>query len=769
MTPPAISPEIIQTRQQKAAHLKRILAACDTLAQRLAELKAAMSCLDGLDSPAFQSARADIDALLGALQHPETGLGERVALRRQRFENGRVTVSIAGLEKAGKTTFLKSLTGIAELPAFDERCTAVCCEILYDADRADFDMEFHTESEFLDRVIRPIVETAAAGLPDDLSQALPLPRTADAFQRMPLPAPEKLPGGTTAYKLLKDLMVIQRHFNACRAYLDHPPLLRRPLNQLGDWVSYQKAQVDDPEDADQRGRHLAQVSAAKACRIHTAFPGGSAHLRWIDTPGVDDPNRRAREQTLSTIAAETDLLVIVSRPGASPSPTESFHRFWDSVSRQPDEVDLLSRMLFTLNLDRRVDPLGENIRIHRKYLMDAGVPEHLFIGPLEAIQQADAAALMQAVNAHLKAHLGAQDDRAILAFDKQLKTIMARVRLLLNDLARIHPSDADLNGLESEAFYKWFHWYSADGERGFWTDLVAALETATRLIAEDERIQESESRLIAIFAEEAKQIQSAIPTPEALADYGVKQRGENPIPSGMRHLSILFSRLVNRLAGEIQEFGPIMQEKLVQVFESAGLGPLLKGADTCQRLKHLLDCLGQGADGASAVIQVIREGLELPRNLKYVIRYELRPAVDFCDPTLWNAREDARTRLTEMVKANGGDVNALARFETYRHPPVTDDRIKDHDLLRRMAANALIGIQAALGNGRNLPRRIADDFIRDCRIRLCFSPESEQEWRTLLFRSRGLLLSGPIGRIRERSERIRGFQNAVQELEGALG
>ncbi len=513
-------------------------------------------------------------------------------------------------------------------------------------------------------------------------------------------------------------------------------------------------------------------------------------MRWIDTPGVDDPNRRARDLTLSTIASETDLLVVASRPGANPSPNESFHNFWDSVSRQPDEVDLLNRLLFVLNCDRRVDPEGENISIHRKYLTDAGVPPHIFAGPYEAIKESNAVALMGKVNAHLMTHLPNQDEQVIQKFKSRLKNIQARIRLLHDALAKSQPSDASQQELENEEFHKWFHWYHDGKDTGFWSDLVEALDLSARSIMENPRILESEIALNTIFAEEAKQIQGKIPSPEELEEYVIRHRGENPIPNGMRSISTYFSRLINRLSNEVREFGPIMQDELFEILKKAGLEPLFTEKNSAENIQSLLENFfsrpftavvgsslrlepttagfGLEVTTENPVAEVLRETIELPRNLKYVLRYELRGAVDFCDPTLWNEKEQAWTRLTDMITANNGDIERLAKFDTNKHPPVTDSREQDHQVLKKIAGNAMMGIHAVLNNERYLPRRIADDFMRDCRVRLCFSPESEQEWRTLLFRNRGILLAHVIGKIRDTSERIRAFHSALIQLEASL-
>ncbi len=761
---PKLNRSIVEKRMKKAPLLRDIVEACGCLKAKLRNVADILDRLNEIEAPGMRKSRSDIQELVQELDV----LRDRAELRRRRFENGLVTVSIAGLEKAGKTTFLRSLTGIEALPAFDERCTAVACEILFSENRSDFDIEFYDEKEFMERVVRPVCETVAEALPDDVRNRFVPPATASEFVGMKLPEPDALPGGTTAYKLLKDLKQLKAHFHECRANLGREPIARRPLSELNQWVSYKQSKADgESDEAELRGRQLARVSAAKTCRIFTEFTGGSEHLRWIDTPGVDDPNRRARDIALSAIASETDLLVVASRPGANPSPGENFHHFWDSVSRLPDEIHLMDRLLFALNLDRRVDPNGENIKIHKKYLTDAGVPEHLFIGPFEATKPSDAAALMDAVNGHLSRRLADQDEAVANGFVTWLKNVQARIRLVYESLAKSRPSDAGLKELEIEEFHKWFHWYEDDRDQGFWTDLVKALDQSARAIGKDPRILESENSLYSIFAEEAESIQSKIPSAQALEEFVVKQRGENPIPNGMRTISTYFSRLINRLSNEIQQFGPIMQDEIVAVLERAGLMSLLVGKTSAEKLSNLLKSF-ESRKPDSHIVEVLRETLDLPRNVKYVLRYELRPAVDFCDPTLWDDQETAWNRLTDMMTANNGEPQRLAVFETNRHPPVTDSREKDSELLKKIAGNAMLGIQTVLKNERHLPRRIADDFMRDCRVRLCFAPESEQEWRTLLFANRGTLLASTIGRIRDKSELIQSFYMALSQLETSL-
>lgn len=766
---PELRQDIVEDRRQKAQPIQAIMESCRGFRKKLEDVSSALNDLSETDSSELLNPKKEIQSLITGLDE----LYDRAKIRHDRFKKGMVTVSIAGLEKAGKTTFLRSLTGIEALPAFDERCTAVCCEIHHSEDRSDFDIEFYSEKEFCERVLHPLLETVFADLPDSVAVQYQMPGSAADFIHMNLPSPDLVSGGTTAYKLLRDLQQLQQHFSECRMNLGKEPILRRPMDELNEWVSHRPSLSDDQSiNAEKaRGRHLARVSAVKVCRVYTPFQGGSPYLRWIDTPGVDDPNRRARDLTLSTIARDTDLLVVASRPGANPSPGESFHNFWDSASRLPDEIDLLSRLLFVLNWDKRVDPEGHNIKIHRKYLMDAGVPSQLFVDPYEATQPSDAIKLMERVNRHLGQHLSDQDEKVIAKIETRMKNILARIRLLHSKLSAFHPSDSDQQDLETEAFHRWFHWYHGDKDTGFWTNLVELLDRSARAISKDPRIKESETSLNNIFAGEAEKIQSQIPTAKELEDFVVKHRGENPIPHGMRTISTHFSRLINHLSDEMQEFGPIMQDEVVDLLVKSGLENLMDGKSSADKLKSLIDHFAAGSLSVaqnSSVLDVLRETLELPRNLKYVIRYELRGAVDFCDPTLWDENESAWKRLVDMIRSNNGDPERLAKFDTNRHPPVTDSREQDSIVLKKIAGNAMLGIHSVLNNERYLPKRIADDFMRDCRVRLCFGPESEQEWRALLFRNRSKLLVRTIGQIRDQSERIRAFQLALSKLQTDL-
>ena len=116
--PTLLNQDIVQLRQQKAPQLESMLASAGDLHQVLAQV---------MSSPLVQRKPIEGTQLLARL----ATLQEQLTNKVQLFRNGVITVSVAGVEKSGKTTLLKNLTKIKNLPTADERCTSVSCEILF--------------------------------------------------------------------------------------------------------------------------------------------------------------------------------------------------------------------------------------------------------------------------------------------------------------------------------------------------------------------------------------------------------------------------------------------------------------------------------------------------------------------------------------------------------------------------------------------------------------------------------------------------------------
>ncbi|MGN1309378.1 MAG: hypothetical protein ACI4XO_05990, partial [Akkermansia sp.] len=125
---------IIEKRQQRAEGLAR-------LSEKIKAMSDAMAAV--ASSPLNFTKPKELGALMTDLRL----FAERVNRKRRLFENGMVTICIAGMEKSGKSTMLKQLTGI-DLPTAQERCTSVSSDILYtEAEHGWFDVEYYSKEE----------------------------------------------------------------------------------------------------------------------------------------------------------------------------------------------------------------------------------------------------------------------------------------------------------------------------------------------------------------------------------------------------------------------------------------------------------------------------------------------------------------------------------------------------------------------------------------------------------------------------------------------
>jgi GTPase Era involved in 16S rRNA processing len=422
----------------------------------------------------------------------------KIKLLHKKFSSGTVTVAIAGLEKSGKTTLLKTLTGIEELPTYTSRCTAVCCEINYSPDQRDFTLSFYSEEEFLQKVIINSIETI-----NSLSQtSIPKPSSIDQFIGSDFRSwseDNKIRKNHIAITLSKDLLSIQKHLPTHRSLLGSNNQTKG-IEELTSWVAR-------PETGDES--LSTKISTVKRCIINSSFEGGSENLRWIDTPGVDDPNPKARRLALSAIAEDADLLIVATMPETKPTPTQSFVDFWNSINNYESDIDLLDRMYIALNWNSQSDPNAENIKKHQEEIIYTyDVTRSQFIGPYQAVSKDDAKRLMRTINSHFDEKLLDQDKKVISILKKEFSSLEADIRLhIFDSLRKETPQDGSFADDLQDALDKWFKVKSEDGglKSGFWPRLREAFTQTTSNIQSLPLIANAQKELNESFLSDYKE------------------------------------------------------------------------------------------------------------------------------------------------------------------------------------------------------------------------------------------------------------------------
>jgi hypothetical protein len=753
-----INPKIVQMRRDAAPKLSKIVEYANKTIVALNSLKSAAGALEGSRNDLFKS----IDDSCVRLSE----ICKRSESRLKRFQAGLISVAVAGIEKSGKTTLLKTLTGIDNLPTANERCTAVCCEIIYSETQNDFDLEFHTNEQFCVSVIHPMLDHFNKVLPENL-QAFKIeqrPTSFSDFQRLTLPDPNQFQPGTTSQLQLHDLRSLQNEAQIINQFLGSSPRLGQPLAQLAEWVANQA------ETSAQ-----AKISTVARCIIHTRFHGGSENLRLIDTPGVDDPSPLARERALRTIAGDADFLVVATMPADRPSPTSAFVDFWTSISQMPDDISLLERMLLFLNWKSSADPQKIEIEKHKNYLINNNrVPASLFCGPLQATLSNDVNQLILKVNEHLASNIIPQDQKVISIIENDLKSTFADIRRDVFDRARsMHPGDPETADGEFALFLNWFSRPTETGRgQGFLPDLRQAFNDAVTSIPKGSQVQAAQAELDRINSSLSKDIITALPKAEDVHKFRETEAGTPPISHYMQiYLQGPYSRLVNTLSKHVRDFGPIMQGEILAVIKRAGLGNLVsvdKPRIALQELYIKLLDRASGSSRDSSVLEAIKEITSLQESLQYVYRYEMRPALNFLNPMLWQGNKpQAVEGLAIMLENNncGDFAKSLRTYWEKTKLPGIQSPDEDHaKIFADMNAHALAGIASVLKNSRCRFDTIADDVIRDCQYRLTFGTMTEQAWRDLLTPHRAVILGPAISQIRRNSTRIAAFNTALGEL-----
>jgi hypothetical protein len=738
-----INENIIAARKNAASRLSEIITQAEQGIHFLNALETASAAVEGPKQPlldAIKKNRHDLQTLIG-----------RAKLREQRFQSGLVTVAVGGIEKSGKTTMLKALTGIQELPTAMARCTAVCCEIIYSETRNDFDLEFHAEHEFCQQILHPIIDRFNGSQSEEKIGIMPA--SLEEFRRIVLPPKNAFVTGTDPEIQLSYIRHLHTYIEEVRSHVGRAPQRALPMDSLSRWT----ANSDDPAT-------MARISTVARCIIHTKFNGGSPNLRWIDTPGVDDPSPLARNRTLQTISRETDLLVVATMPGDKPSPTKSFSDFWTSINQITDEVRLLDRLLILLNWNKTSDPTGQGIQEHHRILREG--KSDIFCGPLQANISEELAGFVGRVNQHLATNLPLQDAKVINHLYNNLRSVQAAIRRDVFDKAhQLSVGDPSNFSAEQRLFDEWFEKARPNGQiDGFWPRLCLNFNNTADSLPESDEIKRAAEQIKALFETEADKIWKSCPQEDVIEDRMKQKAGQEPIGHFMNHFaSGEFSNLANALSDQVEGFSPIIQNAVMGLLHNAGLGPLLSLPEVANDPEKLYRKLREHDTQDNPVLNALEQLAKLKSSMQYVYRWEMRPAINFLSPWFWE-KKSAIPQLHELLKRSGLSNSAEELNREFPDGSYFSAPSKRSERFSAICKFALRGIEAVLKSDRCNFAKIADDLIRETQMRLAISEPSRQAWRDLLRNYAAVLVGDKITQLRANSERLQAFREAREAL-----
>ena len=235
------------------------------------------------------------------------GTPEMTAIRA-RFHRDTVNIGVIGRPKAGKSTLLRTITGLGDdaLPTSrDNPTTAARSRIQHEPGRADAKITLYSWPEFRDHYVRPL--HVKGGCPDAVP-ASPADFLKYPYRRL-LDSSQGQSRDREIYKqqFLDRLCVAQDSFESYRGYLTDGDrtLTIRNLAELRPFVAY-------PRDRDD---HHRPYHAVRDVWIYCQFQVGDVErLVLVDLPGAGEAALDIDEQFLAGLRNQVDVLMQVKLP-----------------------------------------------------------------------------------------------------------------------------------------------------------------------------------------------------------------------------------------------------------------------------------------------------------------------------------------------------------------------------------------------------------------------------------------------------------------------
>lgn len=290
---------IIATRRQQANSINSRYTAISDIRNALRDL--GKSCSD-LQSKLQNNANG-CEALGRVLPHIDKASSQvrdllaELKILKNRTRRDTLNIGIIGLAKQGKSTFLKSLTGLEEaiIPTGGSYVTGACSYLCHDENVQPGQeyaiITYYSNEEFLSEVLKPFCKTF--GLVISSVDELPLLR---------LPEENALP--QTQKVMLERLKGLKEHYNDYRDLLGTAPA-RKPKSEIRRYVA---------KHAEDNVTEYFNWYAVKKAEIHCRFlQDDIGKIMICDTPGQKDFTPGAEEALTKRLSKDMDIVFFMTK------------------------------------------------------------------------------------------------------------------------------------------------------------------------------------------------------------------------------------------------------------------------------------------------------------------------------------------------------------------------------------------------------------------------------------------------------------------------
>ena len=779
MSTSLINEDIVKARQQNAPYLAEMRDAAENLIQQLHRIQ---------HSPLVQYKPEKCGSLIAEVEKLKNELESKYQL----FSNGVITVSIAGMEKSGKSTMLNRLTGITALPTADERCTSISCEIIYvdSEDKECLEIVFYTEKQLLEVIHHQLayLQNEKDLWKDGYSFTWSnMPGTVGDFAYYTLPTLDDIDNTQRGkYKsALEQLYNIRTILKQSSELAKLGTSYRDKLANLHLYASHKTTAVEAISE---------QQAIIRKITVFKKYEGGIPSLRLIDTPGVDDPNPFAFNHTMQAIKAETDLLVIACRPGNKPNLRKEDTDFLARLRRVDPVSPITKRSIFFINWHKSVDSTGKNANITKNEVLETGTfTDESIFGPCDVMDQDELQAFLSKVTERLQTAIPAQDKELLELFKDKWRKLREEVRAHVYEPLReqMPPMSEEVEGLLYDMYDCWFA-EEFDSPRKsresyFMDSLVTGFGHLTSTCADHESLRELNSRIGEICKQEMASIQEWLKTyanVEQCKNY--RNRNTEPCYVLMPEVARKMSKTVEKLTQVIEDISPVVQDAVYDVIAQALQDPaveeqLCPGQTSAEKLTNLCKKMSERTkpqsreedenDDVQFIIGNLREFASLDTQMSCLMRYELRPALNLFDPHRW--RHDRRQALVDSLSQTLSNSTAgrawvpwlqTAEVLSYNNASVEDISSFIEDLCKL----SFTLIYTTMVSSSNKFEALLQDFMGDASQKLSTQSCCRNGWRKGLRPFTSIILRDDYNRMKQSQATAKEFDQMLKELKKAI-